>query len=118
MPTRGPGRGAAKLARRGPVGMQCGGAMHFGVTANPGVDAPVSGRGRRHGEVFRTTEVRDAVHLLTPRAANEDVGDALIREMAWYDGDLARGQADRTANTTPGNTRRIGEYRREGDGMS
>jgi galactarate dehydratase len=29
--------------------------------------------------------VRDAVHLLTPRAVNEDVGRALIREMKWYD---------------------------------
>jgi galactarate dehydratase len=49
------------------------------------------------------TEVRDAIHLLTRRAANEDVGRALIREMDWYDGYLAKGDADRSANTTPGN---------------
>src|ERR1700684_1591092 len=49
------------------------------------------------------TEVRDAIQLLTRRAINEDVGQALIREMAWYDSYLARGGADRSANTTPGN---------------
>jgi len=41
--------------------------------------------------------------LLTRRAINEDVGRALVREMSWYDAYLARGGADRSANTTPGN---------------
>ena len=49
------------------------------------------------------TEVRDAVHLLTPRAANESVARDLIREMAWYDAYLRRGSVDRSANPTPGN---------------
>jgi galactarate dehydratase len=49
--------------------------------------------------------VRDAIHLLTPRAINVDVGRALIREMRWYDDYLAKGQADRSANPTPGNKR-------------
>jgi galactarate dehydratase len=51
------------------------------------------------------TEVRDAIHLLTPRAVNEQVGRALIREMRWYDEYLANGRADRSANPTPGNKR-------------
>jgi galactarate dehydratase len=51
------------------------------------------------------TEVRDAVHLLTPRAASEQVARDLVREMKWYDDYLARGWADRSANTTPGNKR-------------
>jgi galactarate dehydratase len=51
------------------------------------------------------TEVRDAVHLLTPRCATEEVGRALVREMRWYDEYLARGMADRSANPTPGNKR-------------
>ena len=51
------------------------------------------------------TEVRDAVHLLTPRAASPEVARDLIREMRWYDEYLARGEADRSANTTPGNKR-------------
>src|SRR5207248_2925086 len=51
------------------------------------------------------TEVRDAVHLLTPRAVNEAVARDLIREMRWYDEYLACGSADRSANPTPGNKR-------------
>jgi galactarate dehydratase len=51
------------------------------------------------------TEVRDAIHLLTPRAETTEVARALIREMRWYDEYLARGGADRSANTTPGNKR-------------
>ena len=45
------------------------------------------------------TEVRDAIQLLTRRAANEDVGRALVREMAWYDAYLAA--AAPTAAPTP-----------------
>jgi len=49
------------------------------------------------------TEVRDAIHLLTARAADEQVARDLIREMAWYDAYLDRGGVDRSANPTPGN---------------
>src|SRR5205085_4902188 len=42
---------------------------------------------------------------LTPRAANPEVGRALLREMRWYDEYLAQGSADRSANPTPGNKR-------------
>ena len=51
------------------------------------------------------TEVRDAIHLLTPRAANEEVARDLVREMKWYDDYLARGSAECSANPTPGNKR-------------
>jgi galactarate dehydratase len=51
------------------------------------------------------TEVRDAVHLLTARAASKEVALDLIREMRWYDEYLSQGQSDRSANTTPGNKR-------------
>jgi galactarate dehydratase len=49
------------------------------------------------------TEVRDAIHLLTARAADASVANDLIREMAWYDEYLRRGATDRSANPTPGN---------------
>jgi len=49
------------------------------------------------------TEVRDAIHLLTPRAVDEGVGRALIREMKYYDHYLDLGEVDRSANTAPGN---------------
>ncbi len=47
------------------------------------------------------TEVRDAIHLLTPRAINEEVGKRLLEEMAWYDNYLDSGQTDRSANPSP-----------------
>jgi galactarate dehydratase len=49
------------------------------------------------------TEVRDAIYMLTSRAETQEVAEALVREMDWYDQYLERGAADRSANTTPGN---------------
>jgi len=88
------------------VGIQCGGSDAFsGVTANPalGFAADLLVRAGAAVMFSAVTEVRDAIHLLTRRAINEDVGRALIREMEWYDSYLAKGDADRSANTTPGN---------------
>ena len=90
------------------VGLQCGGSDAFsGVTCNPAVGYAADLLVRAGATVMfsEVTEVRDAVHLLTPRAINEDVARALIREMAWYDEYLQRGSADRSANPTPGNKR-------------
>ena len=90
------------------VGLQCGGSDAFsGVTCNPAVGAASDLLVRAGATVLfsEVTEVRDAIHLLTPRAVNEDVGNALIREMQWYDDYLAAGHADRSANPTPGNKR-------------
>lgn len=90
------------------VGLQCGASDAFsGVTANPAVGYAADLLVRAGATVLfsEVTEVRDAIHLLTPRAANEEVGRALIREMKWYDDYLARGGVDRSANTTPGNKR-------------
>jgi galactarate dehydratase len=88
------------------VGVQCGGSDAFsGVTANPAVGFCSDLLVRAGATVMfsEVTEVRDAVHLLTPRCATPDVGRALVREMAWYDGYLAAGGTDRSANPTPGN---------------
>lgn len=90
------------------VGLQCGGSDAFsGVTCNPAVGFAADLLVRAGATVMfsEVTEVRDAVHLLTPRAASPDVARALIREMQWYDDYLARGSADRSANPTPGNKR-------------
>src|SRR6185369_15881818 len=90
------------------VGLQCGGSDAFsGVTCNPAVGFAADLMVRAGATVMfsEVTEVRDAVHLLTPRAINQDVARALIREMQWYDDYLARGSADRSANPTPGNKR-------------
>ena len=66
------------------VGMQCGGSDAFsGVTTNPavGYDSDLLVR-CGNGDVLEVTEVRDAIHLLTPRAINEEVGGRLLEEMA------------------------------------
>ena len=62
---------------------------------------------RAGGTVFfsEVTEVRDAAHLLVPRAVEPEVGRKLIDELSWYDEYLAQGKADRSANPSPGNKR-------------
>ena len=90
------------------VGLQCGGSDGFsGVTCNPAVGYAADLLVRAGATVMfsEVTEVRDAIHLLTPRAATPEVARDLIREMQWYDEYLERGGADRSANTTPGNKR-------------
>ena len=88
------------------LGMQCGGSDAFsGVTANPAVGYASDLLVRCGATVMfsEVTEVRDAIHLLTPRAINEEVGKRLLEEMAWYDNYLDMGKTDRSANPSPGN---------------
>ena len=88
------------------VGMQCGGSDAFsGITGNPASGFAADIIVKAGGTVMfsEVTEVRDAIHLLVPRAANEEVAQKLIAEMKWYDNYLQLGQADRSANPTPGN---------------
>jgi galactarate dehydratase len=88
------------------VGVQCGGSDAFsGVTANPAVGFASDLLVRAGAAVMfsETTEVRDGIDQLTRRAATEEVAQAMIREMAWYDEYLRKGGVDRSANTTPGN---------------
>jgi galactarate dehydratase len=88
------------------VGMQCGGSDAFsGLTANPVAGFASDLIVRAGGSVMfsEVTEVRDAIHLLVPRAINPSVGRALLDEMKWYDDYLQNGRVDRSSNTTPGN---------------
>jgi galactarate dehydratase len=88
------------------VGVQCGGSDALsGVTANPAVGYCTDLLVRAGASVMfsEVTEVRDGIDQLTSRATTPEVAEAMIREMAWYDSYLARGKADRSANTTPGN---------------
>jgi galactarate dehydratase len=90
------------------VGVQCGGSDAFsGVTANPAVGYATDLLVRAGATVMfsEVTEVRDGIHLLTARAADEDVARELIREMAWYDAYLEHAGVDRSANPSPGNKR-------------
>lgn len=88
------------------VGMQCGGSDALsGITANPALGIAADLIVRAGGTVLfsEVTEVRDGIDSLVARAATPAVAEALIEEMAWYDAYLAAGDADRSANTTPGN---------------
>lgn len=88
------------------VGLQCGGSDALsGVTANPAVGFAADLLVRAGAAVMfsEVTEVRDAAHLLTARAATPEVASDFLREMAWYDNYLSLGGADRAANPTPGN---------------
>ncbi|EHR71268.1 galactarate dehydratase [Burkholderiales bacterium JOSHI_001] len=88
------------------VGVQCGGSDALsGVTANPAVGHAADLLVRAGATVMfsENTEVRDAVDQLTARAATPEVAQQIIDQLAWYDAYLARGRADRSANTTPGN---------------
>ena len=90
------------------VGLQCGGSDAFsGVTANPAVGFATDLLVRAGATVMfsEVTEVRDAAHLITARAATPEIARAFIREMAWYDEYLRGGGADRAANPKPGNKR-------------
>lgn len=88
------------------VGMQCGGSDVFsGLTGNPVAGYAADLIVRAGGSVMfsEVTEVRDAIHLLLPRAIDNEVRQALIHEMKWYDEYLRHGKADRSANPSPGN---------------
>jgi galactarate dehydratase len=88
------------------VGLQCGGSDAMsGVTANPAVGFAADLLVRAGATVMfsEVTEVRDAAHLITARAATQKVARDFAREMAWYDEYLRVGGADRSANPTPGN---------------
>jgi galactarate dehydratase len=99
---------AATIFQFAMVRVQCGGSDAFsGVTANPAVGYCTDLLVRAGASVLfsEVTEVRDGIALLVSRAATASVARSLLREMAWYDAYLARGGADRGANTTPGNKR-------------
>ena len=88
------------------VGMQCGGSDAFsGITANPAVGFASDLLVRAGATVMfsENTEVRDGIAILTARAISAEVAHEIIAELDWYDRYLARGGADRSANTTPGN---------------
>jgi galactarate dehydratase len=88
------------------VGVQCGGSDAFsGVTANPVVGFATDLLVRAGATVMfsEVSEVRDGVDQLTSRAQSVEVADQIVEQLSWYDDYLRSGNADRSANTTPGN---------------
>ena len=103
------------------VGLQCGGSDAFsGVTCNPAVGYAADLLVRAGATVMfsEVTEVRDAIHLLTPRAATPEVAprpdprDALVRRLPG-----ARRRRPQRQYHARQQARRAGQHRREGAGQ-
>lgn len=90
------------------IGMQCGGSDGYsGITANPALGA-ASDLVVRHGGttiLSETPEIYGAEHLLTRRAASEDVGHRLIERVRWWEDYTARNGCEMDNNPSPGNKR-------------
>lgn len=88
------------------IGLQCGGSDAFsGITANPSVGLAADMLVNAGATVLfsEVTEVRDVVYLLAERTVDRATCAKLASEMKWYDNYLEKGEADRSANPTPGN---------------
>lgn len=90
------------------IGMQCGGSDGYsGFTANPALGA-ASDLIVRHGGITmlsETSEIYGAEHLLTRRAATEDIGRKLIERVEWWEDYTARNFGEMDNNPSPGNKR-------------
>ena len=88
------------------VALQCGGSDALsGITANPALgyacDLLVAQGGT--AVLAETPEIYGAEHLLTKRAANQQVGDKLISLIKWWEDYTARNHGSMDNNPSPGN---------------
>ncbi|MBT0957167.1 altronate dehydratase [Alphaproteobacteria bacterium KMM 3653] len=90
------------------LGMQCGGSDGYsGFTANPALGV-ASDLLVQHGGtsiLSETSEIYGAEHLLTSRAVTEEIGQALVDKLAWWEEYCARNNAKMDNNPSPGNKR-------------
>ncbi len=88
------------------VALQCGGSDAWsGITANPALGRAVDLLVAQGGTALlaETPEVYGAEHLLTRRAASEQVGRKLLERIAWWERYTAMNGAHIDNNPTPGN---------------
>jgi altronate hydrolase len=88
------------------VALQCGGSDGWsGVTANPGLGKAADEIVRQGGTVVlgETTEVYGGEHLLTRRAKDRVVGEALVERIHWWERYTAMFGASIDNNPAPGN---------------
>ncbi len=100
-------------ARREPIplsdlklAMQCGGSSGIsGITCNPALGYAVDMLVRQGGTAIlsETTECYGAEHLLTARAASEEVGKKLLERIKWWETFSARNNMVINNNPSPGN---------------
>ncbi len=90
------------------VGMQCGGSDGMsGISANPSLGV-ASDLLVRHGGtsiLSETSEIYGAEHLLTRRAENKEIGEALIERIHWWEDYTSRNDGQINNNVSPGNQR-------------
>jgi altronate hydrolase len=88
------------------VALQCGGSDGYsGITANPALGLAVDKLVQRGGSAIlaETPEVYGAEHLLTRRAASQEVGEKLIQLIHWWEDYVAKLDGDISNNPAPGN---------------
>ncbi|SEO38967.1 altronate hydrolase [Salinihabitans flavidus] len=88
------------------VALQCGGSDGYsGITANPAlghaVDLLVQNGGT--AALAETPEIYGAEHLLTDRAASQEVGDKLMKMLDWWEDYASKNGSEMNNNPTPGN---------------
>ena len=88
------------------VALQCGGSDSWsGVTANPALGIAANMIVAQGGTVVlaETSEVYGGEHLLTRRAVSQQVGEALIERIHWWEDYTAMNGASIDNNPSPGN---------------
>ena len=88
------------------VALQCGGSDAWsGITANPALghacDLLVAQGGT--GVLAETPEIYGAEHLLTRRAASQEIGERLVGLVRWWEDYTARNKGSMDNNPSPGN---------------
>jgi altronate hydrolase len=88
------------------LALQCGGSDGYsGLTANPALGA-ASDLLVRHGGtsiLSETPEIYGAEHLLTRRAATQEVGEKLVSRIRWWEDYTSRNGGEMNNNPSPGN---------------
>jgi altronate hydrolase len=88
------------------LALQCGGSDGYsGITANAALGAAVD-RLVRHGGtaiLSETPEIYGAEHLLTRRAATQEIGEKLISVIRWWENYTSRTGDVMNNNPSPGN---------------
>ncbi|MFT6302848.1 MAG: altronate hydrolase [Granulosicoccus sp.] len=88
------------------VALQCGGSDAWsGITANPALGYAVDLLVKQGGTAVlaETPEIYGAEHLLTQRAADDDVADELMQRIAWWQDYVKRNNGSLDNNPSPGN---------------
>jgi len=88
------------------IGLQCGGSDGYsGITANPVLGAAVDLIVRNGGTAIlsETPEIYGAEHLLTARAASDDVVRRLLDRLRWWECYSAENGGEMNNNPSPGN---------------